>query len=190
MGTGFFSAGIKRTGLEVDRSPPSSAEVKYTWRYNFTPPYVFIAWCLIKHRDICTFLLLEGRADELVCSALCISSSATLYMNPLSDVSIVKPNVLFPFLIYCLSRIAWMFNYKLRTPLCNVIYVYEMLWMLHIVEHGLVFRCQPNSNPETQATGLIVTLPINTDAVNTELMRTFKHDICLFVNDVAYKSKR
>jgi hypothetical protein len=26
-------------------------EVKNAWRYTSTPPYVFRAWCLVKHRD-------------------------------------------------------------------------------------------------------------------------------------------
>jgi hypothetical protein len=31
-------------------SPPSSAEVKNAWTYNSAPLFVFMAWCLIKHR--------------------------------------------------------------------------------------------------------------------------------------------
>jgi len=42
-------------GLETDRSPPSSTEVKNSWIYTSTPPYVFMPWYIIKHR-IC----LEG----------------------------------------------------------------------------------------------------------------------------------
>jgi hypothetical protein len=53
MGTrGSFSGG------EADHSPPSSAEVKYAWNYTSTPQYVFIAWCLVKHRDNFTFTFL------------------------------------------------------------------------------------------------------------------------------------
>jgi hypothetical protein len=55
MGTGVLSLGVKRTGREADHSPPSSAEVNNAWRYTFTPQYVFIAWCLVKHRDNFTF---------------------------------------------------------------------------------------------------------------------------------------
>jgi len=36
-------------------SPPSSAEVKNMWSSNSTPLYVFMAWCVIKHRDNFTF---------------------------------------------------------------------------------------------------------------------------------------
>jgi hypothetical protein len=37
------SSGIKRPGREADHSPPTSAEVKKTWIYTFTPPHVFMA---------------------------------------------------------------------------------------------------------------------------------------------------
>jgi hypothetical protein len=33
----------------------TSAEVQYAWRYTSTPQYVFMAWCLVKHRDNFTF---------------------------------------------------------------------------------------------------------------------------------------
>jgi hypothetical protein len=35
--------------------PPSSAEVKNAWSYTSIPQYVFMAWCLVKHRDNFTF---------------------------------------------------------------------------------------------------------------------------------------
>jgi hypothetical protein len=35
--------GQKRQGREADHSPPASAEVKKTWLYTSTPPYVFMA---------------------------------------------------------------------------------------------------------------------------------------------------
>jgi hypothetical protein len=44
MGTGAVSPGIKQSGLEADHSPPTSAEVKKTWVYTSTPPYVFKDW--------------------------------------------------------------------------------------------------------------------------------------------------
>jgi hypothetical protein len=52
---GALSLGVKRPGREADHSPPSSAEVKNALRYTSTPPYVFMAWCLVKHRDNFTF---------------------------------------------------------------------------------------------------------------------------------------
>jgi hypothetical protein len=48
---GTLSLGVKRLGHEADHSLPSSAEVKNARRYTSTPPYVFVAWCLVKHRD-------------------------------------------------------------------------------------------------------------------------------------------
>jgi hypothetical protein len=46
-----LSPGIKRSGREADHSPPSSVEVKNAWSCTSTHPYVFMAWCLVKHRD-------------------------------------------------------------------------------------------------------------------------------------------
>jgi hypothetical protein len=44
-----LSPEAKRPGREADHLPPSSAEVKNVWSYASTPPYVFMALCLIKH---------------------------------------------------------------------------------------------------------------------------------------------
>jgi hypothetical protein len=44
---GAVSPGIKRPRREADHSTSSSADVKNTWIYTSTPPYVFTAWCLI-----------------------------------------------------------------------------------------------------------------------------------------------
>jgi hypothetical protein len=38
-------------GGKSDHSPPSSAEVQNVWSYTSTPQYIFMAWCLVKHRD-------------------------------------------------------------------------------------------------------------------------------------------
>jgi hypothetical protein len=56
---GALSLGVKRPGREADNSPPFSAEVKNAWSYTSTPQYVFMTWCLVKHRDnfIFTFTL-------------------------------------------------------------------------------------------------------------------------------------
>jgi hypothetical protein len=55
---GVLSLGVKRPGREADHSHPSSAEVKNAWSYTSTPQYVFLAWCLVKHRDTFTFYLI------------------------------------------------------------------------------------------------------------------------------------
>jgi hypothetical protein len=40
---------VKQSGRESDDSPPSNAEVKNAGSYNSITPYLFMAWCLIKH---------------------------------------------------------------------------------------------------------------------------------------------
>jgi hypothetical protein len=42
---------------EADHSPPSRAEVKNAWNYTSTLPYVFMVWCLVKHRANFKFTL-------------------------------------------------------------------------------------------------------------------------------------
>jgi len=56
-GTGALSPGVKRPGHEANNSPSPSAEVKNAWSYAFTPPYVFMVCCLVKHRNNFTFTL-------------------------------------------------------------------------------------------------------------------------------------
>jgi hypothetical protein len=46
VGTGALSPELKRWG-EADHSHPSSTEIKNGENYTSTPPYVFLAWCLI-----------------------------------------------------------------------------------------------------------------------------------------------
>jgi hypothetical protein len=60
---GGLSLGVKRPGREAGHSPPSSAEVKNAWSYTSTPQYVFMAWCLVKHRDSFNFTL-EGKTHR------------------------------------------------------------------------------------------------------------------------------
>jgi hypothetical protein len=50
-----FIPEVKRPGREAGHSPPFSADVKNVWGYASTPPYVFMAWCLIKHKENFTF---------------------------------------------------------------------------------------------------------------------------------------
>jgi hypothetical protein len=44
-----------RSGRGADPPLPSSAEVKNTWSYTSPPQYVFMAWCLVNHKDKFTF---------------------------------------------------------------------------------------------------------------------------------------
>jgi len=53
---GDLSPGIKQPGRETDHSLPYSAKVKNAWSYTFTPQYVFMAWCLVKHRDFTFYI--------------------------------------------------------------------------------------------------------------------------------------
>jgi hypothetical protein len=55
MGTGGNSPRVKMLGREADHSPLSSAEFKNAWSCTSTPPYIFMAWYLFKHRDNFTF---------------------------------------------------------------------------------------------------------------------------------------
>jgi hypothetical protein len=48
MGAGGSFPGGKAAGREADHSPPASAEVKKMWIYTSTPPYAFMALCLIR----------------------------------------------------------------------------------------------------------------------------------------------
>jgi hypothetical protein len=57
MRTGVFSSGVKRRGRESDTSFPSNDEVKNAWTMCTLPPYVFMAWCLIKYKSNFTSVL-------------------------------------------------------------------------------------------------------------------------------------
>jgi hypothetical protein len=61
MGIRDSFVGVKRPGRDADHSPPSIAEVKNAWSYTFTPQYVFMVWCLVKHRDNFTFIFIPSQ---------------------------------------------------------------------------------------------------------------------------------
>jgi hypothetical protein len=42
---------VKQTEHKTDHSSPTRAKVQNVWSYTSTPPYIFMVWCLIKHRD-------------------------------------------------------------------------------------------------------------------------------------------
>jgi hypothetical protein len=49
---GVFSSRVKRPGREADNSSQTIAGIKNTWIYTSTPPYTFLAYCIIvKHKD-------------------------------------------------------------------------------------------------------------------------------------------
>jgi hypothetical protein len=53
---GALFPGLMQLGPVADHSPPCSAKVN-ACSYTSTPPYVFMAWCLVKPRDDFTFTL-------------------------------------------------------------------------------------------------------------------------------------
>jgi hypothetical protein len=58
---------VKWPEHEGDCSPPTRAEVKKTWVYISTPPYVFMALCLVKHRDITVSYVSEDESATEDC---------------------------------------------------------------------------------------------------------------------------
>jgi hypothetical protein len=73
----FFSR-AKVAGREVNCLPPSSAEVKITWSYSPTPPYILVAWCFIKHKENFTF------NDREICELKNILFSKNILINNLA----------------------------------------------------------------------------------------------------------
>jgi hypothetical protein len=61
--TGALSQGVKRLGRVSDHSSPSSVEVKNAWSYISTPPYAFMAWCLVStgHFLMTRYLVKRGK---------------------------------------------------------------------------------------------------------------------------------
>jgi hypothetical protein len=51
IGHGGVSPGVKWLWREAGHSTPYSVEVKNAWSYTSTPPHIFMAWCLVKHRE-------------------------------------------------------------------------------------------------------------------------------------------
>jgi hypothetical protein len=58
--------GVKRPGLEADHLPPSSAEIRNAWSYTSTLHYVFMARCLVKHRDNFTFTFVLQELEKRI----------------------------------------------------------------------------------------------------------------------------
>jgi hypothetical protein len=54
---GALFLGVKLLGHEVYCSLPSSTKIKNVWCHTSTPPYIYMAWCIIKHKENFTFTL-------------------------------------------------------------------------------------------------------------------------------------
>jgi hypothetical protein len=60
MGTAL--SGVNLLGREDEHSPPLSTAIQDAWRCTSSPQYLFISWCLFKHKDSPTlFLVRDGR---------------------------------------------------------------------------------------------------------------------------------
>jgi hypothetical protein len=59
-----LSLEVKHLGHGADHSPPSSAKVKNVWSYTSISQYVFMAWCLVKHRNNFTFTFTDRKKKE------------------------------------------------------------------------------------------------------------------------------
>jgi hypothetical protein len=82
---GALSLGVKRLGSEADHWPPSSAKVKKAWSYTSTPQYVFMVWCLVKHRDNFTFLPLSSPVTSVSGTNIAFrtfSKTSSIYVLP------------------------------------------------------------------------------------------------------------
>jgi len=55
-------SGVKRPRSESDHTPTSSAKTNDEWSYTSTPQYVFMAWCLVTHRDNFNLFYLYNRS--------------------------------------------------------------------------------------------------------------------------------
>jgi hypothetical protein len=82
MGTGGSIPGGKVAGRQADHSFSSSAEAKNTYSYTFTPPYVFMVGCLIKHRDYFTLRMLKCTELEYLSMTRCECYDSRKYINP------------------------------------------------------------------------------------------------------------
>jgi len=76
------------TAREADHSPPSSSEVNKAWSYTSTPPYVFMAWSLVQHRDNLTVLYLHIFYFTFIyCRYKSVSSLCVLSLTLVVEVS-------------------------------------------------------------------------------------------------------
>jgi hypothetical protein len=63
---GALSLRVKRPEREANNSPPFSAEVEECVELYFHSQYVFILWCLVKHRDNFTFTFRVVKCDYVM----------------------------------------------------------------------------------------------------------------------------
>jgi hypothetical protein len=57
--------GLKRTELENKQLPPFNIDINNGWSFTFTPPYVFVAWRLIKNGISFVLTYRIGKYDNM-----------------------------------------------------------------------------------------------------------------------------
>jgi hypothetical protein len=73
----LFHPGAELHGREADQSPPSSAEVKETWIYTSTPPFIFIVYThTFTNMHVFTSVLLVKMTSKVGFTAQCYSAVA------------------------------------------------------------------------------------------------------------------
>jgi hypothetical protein len=104
---GVLSLGVKRPWCEADHSPPNTAEVKVCGFVTPLPQYVFMAWCLVKHRGnfiftYCIIIIIIFHLSQGVCFPVCLwsqrfthHSSFRLHTVALSLLYVMLPVQLF-----------------------------------------------------------------------------------------------
>jgi hypothetical protein len=66
MVSGVLSPLIKGLGSEIGHPPTCSAKVRMCRVILLIPPFIFMAWCLIHHKEdfVFVFIYMEGKGME------------------------------------------------------------------------------------------------------------------------------
>jgi hypothetical protein len=71
-------AWVKLLNLNLTNHLHIVSRSKNAWSYTFTPPYVFMAWCLVKHSDNVTFtcclMFIRSKYDIVIRNNLSVGS--------------------------------------------------------------------------------------------------------------------
>jgi len=95
---------------EADHSPPPSAQVKNARSYTSTPQYIFMAWCLFKHRDKFKF-----------------ASPFIFILSPNTEYSLIYYIFCLPYFVFYLLRLRINFTRMWR----------KWLWCLEFVQPNI-----------------------------------------------------
>jgi hypothetical protein len=100
----IMGTAVERPDREADQSPHSSTNVKNVGVIHPLPPYVFIEWCLIKHKDNFTFTsgnpyCMECKIDSVTVSYF-IDLAFPSNTSPSFSCQRIGPSILFRFRVY------------------------------------------------------------------------------------------